>query len=288
MARAAGPQKPAGDGSAGVATDRRRFAPAEGCKRLRLTLAYDGAPWRGWQTMPHGKTVQDTLNAALLKVAGTAVKTQGSGRTDAGVHALAQVAHADVPVSATLSSAAWINALNACLPPSIRVTEVSEPGPLFHARFDAVGKIYRYRIWRRRVMSPFEAGRAWQVYGPLNETALRQAAARLLGTHDFARLSANRGGERDTLQRLDPLSTTRTLRRVEIHGLDEEVMTLEFEGDGFLYKMVRLLTGSLMQVAREKADLAWFYDLLDHPRAEPKSHLAAPADGLYLAEVLYG
>ena len=271
-----------------MATESPRFAPAEGLKRLRLTLAYDGAPWRGWQTMPHGQTVQDELNAAFVKVAGVPVKTQGSGRTDAGVHALAQVAHADVPETASLSPESWVNALNACLPPSIRVREVSEPGPAFHARFEAVGKIYRYRIWRHPVMSPFEIGRAWQVYGPLNESALREAAALLLGTHDFNRLSAYRAGEKEMARRHDPLTTTRTLRRVEISGLDEEVMTLEFEGDGFLYKMVRLLTGSLIHVARDKADVAWFRDLLDRPREGLKSHLAAPADGLYLVEVKYG
>jgi tRNA pseudouridine38-40 synthase len=266
---------------------RPRFAPAEGLKRLRLTLAYDGTPWRGWQTMPHGQTVQDALNSAFLKVAGVPVKTQGSGRTDAGVHALAQVAHADVPETASLAPESWLNALNACLPPSIRVREVSESGPAFHARFHAVGKVYRYRIWRHSVMSPFEIGRAWQVYGPLNESALKEAAMLLLGTHDFTRLSANRAGEKEVVRRQDPLTTTRTIRRVEISSLEEDVMELEFEGDGFLYKMVRLLTGSLMHVARDKADLAWFRDLLDRPREGLKSHLAAPADGLYLVEVKY-
>jgi len=271
-----------------VDTDRSRFAAPAGFKRLRLTLAYDGRPWRGWQSMPHGKTVQDELNGALLKVAGVPVRCQGSGRTDAGVHALAQVAHADVPETATLSPDAWANALNACLPGSIRVRDVSDPGPAFHARFNATGKTYRYRIWRHQVMSPFELGRAWQVYGPLDEPALREAAAMLLGTHDFARLSANRGGAKDARLRQDPAGTTRTLRRVEISSPDEDVMELEFEGDGFLYKMVRLLTGSLLHVARGKESLAWLRDLLEHPRVELKSHLAAPADGLYLVEVHYG
>lgn len=270
-----------------VDPDRSRFAAPTGCKRLRLTLAYDGRPWRGWQSMPHGETIQDALHVALENVAGVPVRTYGSGRTDAGVHALAQVAHADVPETASLSLESWTNALNACLPSSIRVQEVIEPERTFHARFDAQGKIYRYRIWRHRVMSPFEVGRAWQVYGCLDEAALRNAAALLVGTHDFARLSANRAGEKEAERRQDPLNTTRTIQRVEILGINSEVMELEFEGDGFLYKMVRLLTGSLMHVARGKEDLAWFRDLLERPRAEPKSHLAAPADGLYLVEVKY-
>jgi tRNA pseudouridine38-40 synthase len=270
-----------------VETESPRFGPAPGKRRLRLTLAYDGAPWRGWQSMPHGRTVQDALNSAFLKVAGAPVRTQGSGRTDAGVHALAQVAHADVPESARLSPGSWIAALNACLPASIRVRSVTEPGPAFHARFDATGKTYRYRIWRHPVMNPFEAGRAWQVYGPLDLPALQEAAALLLGTHDFARLSANRGGEKEALLRQDPLSTTRTLRRIDIRQPAEDLLEIDFEGDGFLYKMVRLLTGSLVHIARGKEDLAWLRDLLDRPRAAPKSHHAAPADGLYLLEVRY-
>ena len=143
-----------------MSADRPRFGPAAGSKRLRLTLAYDGGPWRGWQSMPGGGTVQDMLNEAFFKVAGMPVRTQGSGRTDAGVHALAQVAHADVPESASLAPEAWRNALNACLPPSIRVLDVDEPPQPFHARFDALGKIYRYRIWRGRELDPFEIGRA--------------------------------------------------------------------------------------------------------------------------------
>lgn len=264
-----------------------QLGPRPGFRRLRLTLAYDGGPWRGWQTVSSGDAVQDALNAAFIKVAGGPVRNQGSGRTDAGVHALGQVAHADVPAAASLSTAAWGDALNACLPPSIRVTAVTEPHPHFHARYDAIGKTYRYRIWRPRVMNPFEVGRAWQVYGPMDETLLRKGADRLLGTHNFARLSANRGGEREAQIRQDPLSTTRTLRRVTLSQPTPELLEIEFEGTGFLYKMVRLLVGSLVQVARGKLSYAWFDDLLERPTAEPKSHHAAPADGLYLVEVHY-
>ncbi len=269
------------------ATSRPRFGPAPGCKRLRLRLAYDGAPWRGWQSMPGGRTVQDELNAAFQKVTSATVRTQGSGRTDAGVHALGQVAHADVPETLTLLPPAWINALNRHLPPSIRVLDVREAAPEFHARFDATGKVYRYRIWRHHVLSPFESGRAWQVYGRLDLARLRAGAELLAGTHDFARLSAFRGGEKEALLRDDPAATTRTLRRVEVRDTSADLLEIEFEGDGFLYKMARLLTGSLIQVARGRAELDWLRDLIENPRATPKSHHAAPADGLYLVEVRY-
>ena len=264
-----------------------RFGPAPGCQRLRLRLAYDGAPWRGWQSMPGGRTIQDELNTAFHKVVGSPVRTQGSGRTDAGVHALGQVAHADVPGTATLVPAAWINALNRHLPPSIRVLDVSLPASNFHARFDATGKIYRYRIWRPPVLSPFESGRAWQVYGRLDLDLLRAGARLLTGTHDFARLSAFRGGEKEAAQRDDPATTTRTLRRIDVVETSSDLLEIEFEGDGFLYKMARLLTGSLVQVARGRASFDWLQDLIEHPRATPKSHHAAPADGLYLVEVRY-
>lgn len=136
-------------------------------------------------------------------------------------------------------------------------------------------------------MSPFEVGRAWHVYGRLDEESLSVAAGLLVGTHDFARLSANRAGVREVERRQDPRNTTRTIRRVDIRGIEEDVMELEFEGDGFLYKMVRLLTGSLIHVARGKEDLSWFCNLLEQPRGGLKSHLAAPAVGLYLVEVKY-
>lgn len=270
------------------ARKRSRRGPALGTCRLKLTLAYDGRPWKGWQTLPGGQTVQDQLVAAMLKVCGEAVSIQGSGRTDAGVHALAQVAHADVPATARLHPEEWITALNACLPLSIRVTEVINADPGFHARFDASGKTYRYRIWRHAVMSPFEVGRAWHVYGPLHMDLLHEATHRLLGTHDFTRLSAYRGVA-NTRAVAEPGAARRTLTRVQpqLSGDAGELLEIEFDGDGFLYKMVRLIVGSLMQVARGRESLDWFTDLLNEPAGQPKSHHAAPADGLYLVRVGY-
>jgi len=271
-----------------AAPRRSRSGPAPGTRRLRLTLAYDGLPWKGWQTMPGGQTVQGALAGALLKVCGQAVGTQGSGRTDAGVHAIAQVAHADVPETARLQPNEWISALNACLPPSIRITAATDASPGFHARFDARGKTYRYRIWRQPVMSPFEVGRAWHVHGPLHLNLLHEAAHLLLGTHDFTRLSAFRGVA-STRVAAAPGAARRTLTRVQprLSGSEGELLEIEFDGDGFLYKMVRLIVGSLMQVARGRESLEWFAGLLNEPDATPKSHHAAPADGLYLVKVWY-
>lgn len=258
---------------------------APGFKRLRLIVAYCGTPWRGWQSQEGGDTVQDVLEAAILKFAGIPIRIHGSGRTDAGVHALGQVAHMDVPDHLRRTDAAWLSALNAYLPLTVRVTAVDEMEPTFHSRFDAVGKVYRYRIWRPHLLSPFESDRAWHVYGRLDMEALHDCAQMLIGTHNFVRLSANRGDMPETERRLMPEKTTRTIHRVDVRETDE-LLELEFAGDGFLYKMVRMIVGSLIQVARRRASREWFADLLATSEGL-QSHQTAPACGLYLVRVNY-
>ncbi|MBL9133026.1 MAG: tRNA pseudouridine(38-40) synthase TruA [Verrucomicrobiaceae bacterium] len=259
--------------------------PAPGFKRLRLVVAYCGTPWRGWQSLEGGRTITDELNAAIRKATDIETSIQGSGRTDAGVHALAQVAHGDVPETVRMSSEAWVNALNACLPLTIRVLSVEDAPPGFHARFDATGKVYRYRIWRPRMLSPFESDRAWHVYGPLDMESLRECARMLVGTHNFVRLSANRGDMPETERRLRTEKTTRTIHRVEVRETDE-ILELEFEGDGFLYKMVRLIVGSLVHIARGRSTKEWFAELLANADGL-QSNQTAPACGLYLVRVNY-
>ena len=254
-------------------------------RRLKLSIAYDGLPWQGWQSQPNGESVQDQLQRAASVVAKMPVSVEGSGRTDAGVHALAQVAHCDVPASLRMAPHNWVKALNAVLPPSIRVQGCEFAAPDFHARFQAKGKTYRYRIWRGDTMSPFEVGRAWHVYGPLDLDQLRRCAQRLIGTNNFVRLSANRGDLSEEARREDPEVTTRTIHRVDFLE-SPDVLTFEIEGSGFLYKMVRMITGSLMQVARGRDSEAWFADLLDNPAGTKTNQCALP-DGLYLAEVKY-
>ena len=262
-----------------------RTGAAPGFKRLRITLTYCGTPWRGWQAQESGDGIQDVLHGAVVKALGIQVKVQGSGRTDAGVHALGQVAHMDVPVAIRMNPASWQKALNACLPLSIRVTDLSFADNHFHARFDAIGKIYRYRIWRPALLSPFEADRAWHIYGPLDMAALRDCSQKLVGTHNFVRLSANRGDMPEAKRRALPEKTTRTISRVEVQETDE-LLLLEVEVDGFLYKIVRMMVGSLIQVARGRASSQWFSDLLAHADG-PQTHQTAPACGLYLTQVKY-
>lgn len=254
-------------------------------RRLKLTIAYDGRPWRGWQSQVNSATVQDQVENALRDLTGTQVSVQGSGRTDAGVHALAQVAHADVPDALKMGGEAWVRALNVRLPPSIRIMACEDSPGEFHARFDAVGKIYCYRLWRGAVMSPFEQGRAWHLYGSLDLDLLHHGAGILTGMHNFARLSANRGDMSEDERREDADGLTRTVRRIDIIP-EGDVLRIEFEGDGFLYKMIRLMTGSLVQVARGRERLEWLSELVENPSGL-KSNQCAPADGLYLVKVLY-
>jgi len=242
--------------------------------RLKLIIAYDGRPFFGWQSQTGGQTVQDYLETALAKICGTRIVLHGSGRTDAGVHALAQCAHADTEHS-RLKPAAWVLALNAHLPREIRVLKCTEAKPGFHARFDAKGKIYTYRIWNHPVHSPFEQGRSWHLPGPLDLAQLTASAAQLTGTHDYAAFAANRGKRED--------DTVRTVHRIDLSKRGS-LITLTFEGNGFLYKMVRLMTGTLIRCAQHRDEPDWIPDLLDRKK---KTSFAAPAEGLYLTRVLY-
>ena len=250
--------------------------------RLRLTIAYDGTPFRGWQSQPGGNTVQDLLETAFARILtdNQPVRVHGSGRTDAGVHALGQSAHCDVPDTCRMDPPAWRRALNVHLPPAIRVMEVACAAPEFHARFDAVGKTYRYHLWNAEVIPPHLHGRAWHLSGRLDAGRLAEAVSIFRGRHDFAGFAAFRG---DARQDSD---TIRTIHDVQLAS-DGPDIRLTWHGDGFLYRMVRLLTGSAARVATGRADLAWLRRLLD--RTDPgKSHHLAPAAGLWLVSVDYG
>ncbi|MEY2486848.1 MAG: tRNA pseudouridine38-40 synthase [Verrucomicrobiota bacterium] len=246
-------------------------------RRLKLIVAYDGAPFAGWQSQSHRNTVQDHLERAFRTINGARVQVHGAGRTDSGVHALAQCAHADVG-NERLQPARWVAALNGQLPPQLRVLRCQFAAKDFHARFSAVGKVYRYRIWTGSVLPPLEYGRVWHLPADLALDRLRSAAAEFLGRHDFKQFAANRG-HRVT-------DTVRTIRALAVrrHG---HVLTLEFDGDGFLYKMVRLIVGALAECAGGKIAIGDLRNRLSGKTVEQSSRLAAPAGGLYLVRVRY-
>ena len=249
----------------------------ETSRRLRLVIAYDGRPFQGWQSQAHGDTIQDRLEAAFATLCeGRRIPVHGSGRTDAGVHAHGQVAHADVPSDRQHTPDRWRGALNAHLPPAIRVKAVRFVNAGFHARHSVTGKVYRYRIWNDSILDPFEIGRAWHVHTELDTDVLQSVSDLLVGKHDFAGFAANRGKPDE--------NTERTIKTIRLRQRGP-LLTLDFEGDGFLYKMVRLLTGSLVRCAQGRATADWVAGLLTG--RDGKTHFAAPADGLYLLKVFY-
>ena len=244
-------------------------------RRLKLIVTYDGAPFGGWQSQSHGNTVQDHLEHAFERITGEMVRLHGAGRTDAGVHALAQSAHVDVLKS--LPANRWIEALNALLPPAVRVLRCRYVSKDFHARFSAKGKIYRYRIWNTPVLSPFEIRRAWHIAQPLDLRILRSTSKQFVGTHDFAAFAANRGKPE--------ASTIRTIHSVRVHS-KSPCITIEFDGEGFLYKMVRLMVGALAKCALGKMHIEEITLRLQSGKIG-SARCVAPAEGLYLVRVRY-
>jgi len=244
-------------------------------RRLKLIIAYDGAPFGGWQSQSHRNTVQDHLERAFERVGGGTVRVHGAGRTDAGVHALAQCAHADV--LKFLPANRWIKALNALLPSAIRVLRCRYVSHDFHARLSAKGKIYRYRIWTAPILPPFDYRRAWHIAQPLNSKTLKSAAKHFVGTHDFAAFAANRG-------KPEP-RTIRTINSVHVRQKGP-CIAIEFDGDGFLYKMVRLMVGALVKCALGKMRIEEITSRL-HSGKIGSVRFAAPAEGLYLVRVRY-
>src|SRR5947208_13873437 len=245
-------------------------------RRLKLIISYDGAPFSGWQSQSHRNTVQDHVEHAFERVLGKPARVHGAGRTDAGVHALAQCAHIDLPDD-RLSAARWTDALNALLPPTIRALRCQYVSNDFHARLSAKGKIYRYRIWCAPVLPPFEYLPAWHIPRPLDLKILQKAAKHFVGTHDFAAFAANRGKPEE--------STIRTINSVRVRQ-NGSCVTIEFDGDGFLYKMVRLIVGSFAKCALGKMPADDAVARL-HASQTVSARFAAPAEGLFLIRVRY-
>ena len=244
-------------------------------QRLKLLISYDGAHFAGWQSQKHGRTVQDHLERAFHRITGELVRVHGAGRTDAGVHALAQCAHVDV--HKRLAPEGWTAALNSCLPTQLRVLRCRRVADDFHARFSAKGKIYRYRIWSGEILPPLEFGRAWHLPRDLDLKVMKKAGDRFVGRHDFAGFAANRGHQEH--------DTVRTIRRVSVRRKGF-TWTLEFDGDGFLYKMVRLMVGGLTECGTGKSSVDELVARLNRA-GKTGTRFAAPAAGLYLVRVRY-
>ena len=243
-------------------------------RTLKLTLAYDGTRFVGWQRKAEGESIQGLLEDALARFEGASVDVHGAGRTDAGVHALGQVASARVTF--VHDTATLARALNALLPEDIRVVDVAEAAPDFHARFDARFKTYQYEMRTTPVSTPFDRAYVWHLPEPLDLNAMRQAAAVLVGTHDFAAFQST-GSETS--------STVRTIFRSELLAGDG-LLTYEIAGDGFLRHMVRAIVGTLVEIGRGRRPVSTMADLVaGGTRADAGA--TAPARGLFLVRVDY-
>jgi tRNA pseudouridine38-40 synthase len=246
--------------------------------RLRLTLAFDGTGYDGWQVQKTGRGVQEVVEAALGRVFRSHPRVHSSSRTDAGVHALGMVAHLDIPRAEWRMTGAKLRlALNAHLPEDVRVVSAARVSGGFHARFGARGKQYRYFVWNHPALNPLLRTQAWHVPRALDIAAMRRAAAVLVGRRDFRAFTANPGyARRSTVRRLGRLSVARR----------GPLLTFTVEADGFLYKMCRGLVGTLVQVGLGRlapGDMAGILASRDRRVAG----MTAPAQGLVLWRVSY-
>ena len=253
-------------------------------RTIKLALAYDGTKYAGWQVQPGQTTVQGTLEAAIKKVTGQQVRVTASGRTDAGVHALAQVAAFET--DSKLSNHVLQRALNAKLPRDVVVLQLNEVAAGFHPIRDAVRKRYRYVIHDGSVRDTFRRGQCWQyVHGRLDVDAMQRAANALLGTHDFSSFETSGAERASSVRTIYDLPVERG-RAGESDLMTADLVTVEVEADGFLYNMVRAIVGTLVEVGRGAQQESWVTDVLeatDRRVAGP----TAPPEGLFLVRVEY-
>jgi tRNA pseudouridine38-40 synthase len=271
---------------------------------FKITLAYDGTGFVGWQRQDNGVSIQAQIEDALRALDGRDVAVAGAGRTDAGVHALGQVA--SFTLARELEPDAVARALNGCLPRAIRVMAAEAAPPAFHPRFTESKKTYRYRMWHHEVMNPFERDYAWHVPGPLDVEAMDAAARLLEGRHDFAAFQATgssvsttvrevaasrivecglRTGEESAIESAIESTIESTIESA-IRNPQSAMLTYEVVGSGFLRHMVRIIVGSLVEIGRGRQPVGWMSAVIaarDRTLAGP----TAPPHGLFLVGIEY-
>lgn len=242
--------------------------------RFALGVQYDGRDWQGWQSQPHGRTVQDVLEAALLSFTGAPVRITAAGRTDTGVHALGQVVHFETPASRPAH--AWVRGLNSLLPDSVAIDWALPVASDFHARFSARARVYQYVLYLSPVRSAHLVGRTGWVYHDLDLARMQAAARHAEGEHDFSALRSAQCQARSPIKVLHGV-------RLEQQG---PFVVVSLRADAFLHHMVRNLMGCLLVVGRGQRPPEWLSEVLasrDRSKAAP----TFMADGLYLAGVEY-
>lgn len=243
--------------------------------KYKCVIAYDGTDFAGYQVQPAKRTIQSEFEAVLAQMhKGTIIKVTASGRTDSGVHAKGQVLHFESPL--TFPTENWIKAFSALLPTDIIVLEVDIVPDDFHARFHTTGKEYRYIVARSKLRDPFKRNYAYHYPYPLNVEAMREAISYLIGTHDFTSFCS---------AKTEVVDKVRTIKEMDFEESDD-FLVFRFVGEGFLYNMVRILVGTLLDVGSGKMsphDMSGILDKKDRSFAGK----TAPAQGLYLWKVFY-
>ena len=247
--------------------------------KFKLTIAYDGTGYEGWQVQKIGTGVQEKVEAALARLFPSRPRLHSSSRTDTGVHALGMAAHFEVPAEESrMNGRKLALALNAWLPADIRIVAAARTAQEFHARFDAIGKQYRYFVWNHPAMNPLLRHSAWHVPRRLDFCAMKNAAELFVGRHDFKSFASNPGYAR--------ASTVRTLTRCTLKR-SGPLLTFIIEGDGFLYKMCRGIAGTIIQVGLGKFTADEIRTMLAR-KDRRMAGMSAPAHGLILWKVFYG
>ena len=269
-------------------------APPTDRPRLRLDIAYEGTGFAGWQIQPDAPTVQGELERALDRVYGRRVRLAGASRTDAGVHALHQVCHFDLlPDDVAIPPAKVRQATQRFLPPTITILRTAREPAAWHSIKSVASKRYRYLIHESAVSHPALRRWAWRVDGPLDAELMQEAAARLVGRHDFACFETTGAPRRSTVRTVFELTLRETAAGLPYEPLTlpgyapGRLLALEIEGDGFLYNMVRTIAGTLVKVGKRR----WTPDDVSRILASRDRNLAgetAPAHGLWLTNVRYG
>ena len=244
-------------------------------RNFRIVLQYEGTKYQGWQKQEStGNTIQGKLENILSRMVDSPIEIHGAGRTDAGVHAKGQVAH--FKADTTMSENEILRYINQYLPEDIAVVSVKEAGERFHARLNAIGKIYQYRIMNSEIPHVFERRYVHEETATLDIQKMENAAERLIGTHDFKAFTSTKRGKK---------STVRTIESITIDKIGDEIR-MTYKGDGFLYHMVRILSGTLIEVGRGERSVESVSEALSSMERENAGFLA-PAKGLTLMEVLY-
>lgn len=243
-------------------------------KNVKLTIEYDGTNFSGWQRQPNARTVQEEIEKALTMLFKKEIKIYGSGRTDAGVHALGQVANFKEEFTIPVERIPM--ALNSLLPGDISIKSAVEADHNFHARFSATGKKYIYKILRSPMRRPLYRNYSYWISEELDITAMRIAAAYFVGTYDFKGFMSSGSSVRDTI---------RTIYSFDV-WFEDNMIIIETSGNGFLYNMVRIMAGTLVDIGRNKIQRDLLPQIIKDGIRDKGGH-TAPAQGLYLAEVYY-